>query len=96
MENLSVTDARLRLLEDNLKKVRDEIAETALKSGRDPREVKLMAVTKTVSVELINHAIACGVDLIGENKEMSDEAGSRRKTTSESLPLEKSTYSARY
>ena len=36
MENLSVTDARLRLLEDNLKKVRDEIAETALKSGRDP------------------------------------------------------------
>ncbi len=56
MENLSVTDARLRLLEDNLKKVRDEIAETALKSGRDPREVKLMAVTKTVSVELINHA----------------------------------------
>ena len=68
MENLSVTDARLRHLEDNLKKVRDEIAETALKSGRDPREVKLMAVTKTVSVELINHAIACGVDLIGENK----------------------------
>lgn len=68
MENLSVTDARLRLLEDNLKKVRDEIAETALKSGRDPREVKLMAVTKTVSVELINHAVACGVDLIGENK----------------------------
>ena len=68
MENLSVTDARLRLLEDNLKKVRDEIAETALKSGRDSREVKLMAVTKTVSVELINHAIACGVDLIGENK----------------------------
>ena len=68
MENLSVTDARLQLLEDNLKKVRDEIAETALKSGRDPREVKLMAVTKTVSVELINHAIACGVDLIGENK----------------------------
>ena len=68
MENLSVTDARLRLLEDNLKKVRDEIAETAVKSGRDPREVKLMAVTKTVSVELINHAIDCGVDLIGENK----------------------------
>ena len=68
MENISVTDARLRLLENNMKKVRDEITETVLKSGRDPREVKLMAVTKTVSVELINHAIACGVDLIGENK----------------------------
>ena len=68
MENLSVTDARLRLLEDNLKKVRDEIAETALKSGRDPREVKLMAGKKTGSVELINHAIACGGELIGVNK----------------------------
>ena len=31
MENLSVTDARLQLLEDNLKKVRDEIADTAMK-----------------------------------------------------------------
>ncbi|MBQ2775130.1 MAG: YggS family pyridoxal phosphate-dependent enzyme [Clostridia bacterium] len=64
----SLTDERFLLLEDNLKKVRDEIAQTALKSGRNPDDIKLMAVTKTVCPELINHAISCGVDLIGENK----------------------------
>lgn len=38
MENLSVTDARLRLLEDNLKRVRDEIAETAVKTAETRRK----------------------------------------------------------
>lgn len=64
----SLKSERLLLLEDNLKKVREEIEETAIKNGRDPKEIRLMAVTKTVCPELINHAISCGVDLIGENK----------------------------
>lgn len=64
----SLKSERLLLLEDNLKKVREEIAETAIKNGRNPEDIKLMAVTKTVCPELINHAISCGVDLIGENK----------------------------
>lgn len=64
----SLTEERFLLLEDNLKIVQEEIAETAIKNGRNPDEIKLMAVTKTVRPELINHAIDCGVDLIGENK----------------------------
>ena len=64
----SLTEERFLLLEDNLKRVQEEIAETAIKNGRNPEEIKLMAVTKTVCPELINHAIDCGVDLIGENK----------------------------
>lgn len=64
----SLTEERFLLLEDNLKIVQEEIAETAIKNGRNPDEIKLMAVTKTVCPELINHAIDCGVDLIGENK----------------------------
>ena len=64
----SLTEERFLLLEDNLKRVQEEIAETAIKSGRNPEDIKLMAVTKTVCPELINHAIDCGVDLIGENK----------------------------
>ena len=64
----SLIEERFLLLEDNLKRVREEIAETAIKNGRNPEEIKLMAVTKTVCPELINHAIDCGVDLIGENK----------------------------
>ena len=64
----ALTEERFLLLEDNLKRVREEIAETAIKNGRNPEDIKLMAVTKTVCPELINHAIDCGVDLIGENK----------------------------
>ena len=64
----SLTEERFLLMEDNLKRVREEIAETAIKNGRNPEDIKLMAVTKTVCPELINHAIDCGVDLIGENK----------------------------
>lgn len=64
----SLTEEHFLLLEDNLKRVQEEIAETAIKNGRNPEDIKLMAVTKTVCPELINHAIDCGVDLIGENK----------------------------
>ena len=32
------------------------------------RGVKLIAVTKTVPVEIINEAISCGVTAIGENR----------------------------
>ncbi len=56
-------------ISENLKLIRDEIAEAAIKSGGSPDAVRLMAVTKTVSVEAINFAIQhCGIDLIGENK----------------------------
>lgn len=53
---------------ENLKAVRENIAEAALRSGRKPEEIKLMAVTKTVEPEYINYAISQGIDLIGENK----------------------------
>lgn len=53
---------------ENLKAVRENIAEAAIRSGRKPEEIKLMAVTKTVEPEYINYAISQGVDLIGENK----------------------------
>ncbi len=53
---------------ENLKAVRENIAEAAVRSGRKPEEIKLMAVTKTVEPEYINYAISQGIDLIGENK----------------------------
>lgn len=56
-------------ISENIKVIRSEIAEAAIKSGRAADDVRLMAVTKTVSVDLINFAIQhCGIDLIGENK----------------------------
>ena len=57
------------VLSDNIKFIKDEIAEAAIKSGRAADDVRLMAVTKTVSIDKINYAIDnCGIDLIGENK----------------------------
>ncbi len=67
MEWLSDNE-RYFAIEENLKIINEEIAESAIKSGRNPDEVKLMAVTKTVESKFINHALKQGVNLIGENK----------------------------
>nr|WP_317411940.1 YggS family pyridoxal phosphate-dependent enzyme [uncultured Solibaculum sp.] len=64
----SDTDPRLKMVEENLKEIRFHMGEAAIRSGRRPEDITLLAVTKTVSPALINHAIACGVDKIGENR----------------------------
>lgn len=56
-------------IEENLKVIRNNIAEAAVKSGRSPEDIRLMAVTKTVDEYFVNYSIDhCGIDLIGENK----------------------------
>lgn len=55
-------------IEENLKVIRNRINEAAVRSGRSENDVRFMAVTKTVDPVYINHAIDCGIDLIGENK----------------------------
>ncbi len=67
MERLSVNE-RFENIAYNLKVINDRIAEAALKSGRKSEDINFMAVTKTVEPMFINHAIDCGVKLIGENK----------------------------
>lgn len=59
---------RYSAIEENLKYIREDIAEAAVKSGRSPDDISLMAVTKTVESKFINHAIANGIGMIGENK----------------------------
>lgn len=67
MEVLS-SEERLKNIEYNLAYIKEKIALAAEESGRKGDDVKLMAVTKTVEPIFINHAIKCGIDLIGENK----------------------------
>lgn len=55
-------------IQENIKFIRNKINESAVKSGRSENDVRFMAVTKTVDPLYINHAIDCGIDLIGENK----------------------------
>ncbi|MBU1965947.1 MAG: YggS family pyridoxal phosphate-dependent enzyme [Proteobacteria bacterium] len=52
---------------DNIRQVREIIAEAAGRSRRSPSAVRLMAVTKTVRDDRIVEAVRAGVDIIGEN-----------------------------
>lgn len=61
-------EQRFRDVEENLKVIRENIAQAAVRSGRQPEDITLLAATKTVPVEVINHSIEMGVDHIGENK----------------------------
>jgi pyridoxal phosphate enzyme (YggS family) len=65
----SFDEAHFSVIAENIKRIKEEIAEATIKSNRSVDEVRLMAVTKTVCTEYINYAIEnCGIDLIGENK----------------------------
>ena len=57
----------MSVIGDNIREIRENIAEAALRSGREPSEVRLMAVTKTVDDDRILEAIEAGVDIMGEN-----------------------------
>lgn len=54
-------------IQGRLKRVQDRITETALACGRDPKTVKLVAVSKTVTVDRVLAAIRAGVTDLGEN-----------------------------
>lgn len=65
----SLSNDNLEYISENTKRIKEEIAEAAVRSGRSPKDVKLLAVTKMVEPQKINYAIEkCGIDLIGENK----------------------------
>lgn len=55
-------------IEDHLTSVRERIRQAAVKAGRDPASVHLIAVTKTVPPSRIQEAHRAGCDVFGENK----------------------------
>ena len=55
-------------IEANIARVHARIAEAALRGGRQPESVQLVAVTKTVGPERIREAVACGLRVFGENR----------------------------
>jgi len=54
-------------LADNLAEVKERIRQAAEQAGRDPAGVRLVAVSKTHSVEAVREAVAAGVEILGEN-----------------------------
>src|SRR6516162_3911824 len=53
----------------NIEHVRSVITESALRVGRAPKEVTLVAVSKTMPVELVQMAYNLGVTDFGENRD---------------------------
>jgi pyridoxal phosphate enzyme (YggS family) len=68
----------------NIEIVRERIDRAALKIGRDPAEIKLVAVVKNVPLEKIFEAIDAGITDIGENR--VQEAAGRYQLISEKYP----------
>ena len=52
----------------NLKKIRERVIEACERSLRDPKDVHIVAVTKTVDASKILEAIDAGVTIVGENR----------------------------
>jgi hypothetical protein len=51
----------------NLEEVRARLSAAARRAGRDPGAVRLVAVSKTVPVELLRQALTAGQKIFGEN-----------------------------
>jgi pyridoxal phosphate enzyme (YggS family) len=55
-------------ISENLRRVRDRIASAAIKAGRKPEDVTLVAVTKTKPIEAVRAALEAGQTVFGENR----------------------------
>ena len=53
---------------ENVRRVRDQMAEAAIQAGRAPEEILLCAATKTNPAQAIRQAVLAGVDVCGENR----------------------------
>lgn len=56
------------VFDENYSEIKEKIADSAIKSGRKPEDITLLAAVKTVSPELINYAISKGINVIGDNR----------------------------
>lgn len=54
-------------ISENLLNINDRIKRAARRAGRDPNEVTIIAVTKTVEPKRIKEAISAGIRVFGEN-----------------------------
>ena len=74
--------ANYNQISDRIKLINNNINEFAIKYGKNPNNISLMAVTKTRTPQEVNTAINCGIRLLGENKaqELSDRYEDYDKT----------------
>lgn len=56
------------MVRENLEEVKQRISAACIRAGRDPKEVTLVAVSKTKPVSMITEAYEAGIRDFGENK----------------------------
>ena len=56
------------MIADRLTGIRERMAAAARAAGRDPSSVRLIAVSKTFSIDLVRQAYAAGQRDFGENR----------------------------
>lgn len=61
-------DAALGTIADRVRTVLDEMQRAAARAGRPPESVRLIAASKTVSVERLRQAVDAGIRHLGENR----------------------------
>ena len=64
------------MIAENLRAVQARVDAAARAAGRDPKEITLLAVSKTKPAELVREAYAAGQRAFGENyaQELRDKA----------------------
>ena len=61
-------EAEFSYIDENFKRISFEVGEAKAKYRRQEDNISIMAVTKTVAPEAINHAVDLGITLLGENR----------------------------
>lgn len=66
---------------ENIRIICGRISHAAIRAGRKPEDIKLIAVTKTISIQQIKEAIDAGLKILGESKVQE----AQKKVTSDEL-----------
>ena len=62
------SETRVEAYRDARARILARIAAACARAGREPDEVTLVAVSKTVAADALRDAVAAGLDLLGENR----------------------------
>lgn len=55
-------------ISENIKNVCEKVANTAIRSGRKPDDIRIVAISKTHTIDIIKEAYDCGLKAFGENR----------------------------
>lgn len=58
----------VEIFDENYSRIKENIRAAAESVGKEYEDITLLAATKTVDIETINHAIKSGIEYIGENR----------------------------